>query len=328
MSRMFVIVVCALLFAIVAVLAAMIVLGTSDTPRPLASLAKPFESVDFSDLPPVERIPAADRTPIAFRAWHETPPAPELAPVVIAIHGSSATSLTLHPLARALAAQGIPVYAPDIRGHGDTGSRGDIDYAGEIDDDIADFTAAVAARRPNAKLVLLGFSSGGGFALHAAALPVGKMFARAVLLAPMLGVDAPTVNPRQAWAKPFIPRIIAIALLNRIGIHVFDHLSVLAFAIPSDRADFLTGRYSFMLMRAFGTADYVADLRNAAPAISVLVGGKDELFKADKFAPTIAAVRPDIPVTIVPGLGHIEMTTSPEAVPAIAAAVRGADRTR
>jgi len=58
----------------------------------------------------------------------------------------------------------------------------------------------------------------------------------------------------------------------------------------------------------------------------VLVGEKDELFDAAKFAPTIAAVRTDIPVTVIPGLGHVEMTTDPRAVPAIVAAIRGVDR--
>ena len=85
---------------------------------------------------------------------------------VIAIHGSSSQSASIHPLGKALSAAGIPVYAPDIRGHGATGIRGDIDYAGELDDDIADFVAAVRAQHPNAKLVLMGFSSGGGYALH------------------------------------------------------------------------------------------------------------------------------------------------------------------
>jgi non-heme chloroperoxidase len=325
MLRMFVIVVCGLLAAVVAALAGMIVFGTRDPAPPLASIGKPFEGVDFSDLPPIEKIPARKGTPIAFRVWREQPPAGEPALVVIAIHGSSATSASLHPLAKAISAQGIPVYAPDIRGHGATGSRGDIDYPGQLDDDFADLTAAVAARHGKATLVLLGFSSGGGFALHIAGSPLGKKFARTVLLSPMLGARTPTYRPQQAWAAPYIPRIIALALLDRIGIHAFDHLTVLAFAIDPKRADLLTGRYSWLLTRAFATNDYAVDLRHASSPISVLVGEKDELFDAAKFAPTIAAIRTDVPVTVIPGLGHVEMTTDPRAVPAIVAAVRGAD---
>jgi alpha-beta hydrolase superfamily lysophospholipase len=325
MLRVFLIVVCGVLVAIVAALAGMIVFGTNTPAAPLASIIAPFAKVDFSDLPPVQTLPARGGTPIAFRVWREKPPSPDPQLVVIAIHGSSALSSSLHPLAKALSAEGIPVYAPDIRGHGQTGVRGDIDYPGQLDDDLADLVAAVRARHANAKLVLLGFSSGGGYALHAAATPLGKSFARAVLLSPMLGPRAPTYRPTQAWAAPYIPRIIALMLLDRVGIHAFDHLTVLAFAINPQRADILTSHYSWLLTRAFATNDYAADLRNASPPIAVLVGDKDELFDAGKFAPTIDAVRTGIPVSIIPGLGHIEITTDPRAVPAIVAAVRGAD---
>jgi len=314
------------LIAAVSVIGGMIIFGTSGDPPALASIGKPFESVDFSDLPALQKTPARDGTPIAFRVWPASPSVSDPKRALIAIHGSSAMSSSMHPLGKALSTLGMTVYAPDIRGHGSTGARGDIDYPGQLDDDLADFTAAVAKRQPDAELVLLGFSSGGGYALHAAATPLGKRFAHTVLLSPMLGVQSPTAhNPAQAWARPFIPRIIALALLDRVGIHAFDHLTAIAFAIDPRRADILTAHYSFALMRAFGTSDYAADLRHAASPLAVLVGGKDELFFADKFAPTVGAIRPDIPVAVVPDLSHIEMITDARAVPAIAAAIRGTD---
>lgn len=323
--RVVVIAVAAVLVAVVAALTGMLTFGTRDPPPPLNSLADPFRHVDFSDLPAEQSIPASHGTPIAFRVWRETPQSADPALVVIAIHGSSASSSSLHPLAKALTAQGIPVYAPDIRGHGRTGRRGDIDYAGQLDDDLADFAAAVRARHPHAQLVLLGFSSGGGFALHAAATTLGKDFVRAVLLSPMLGPRAPTYRPEQKYARPFIPRIIALVLLDRVGIHAFDHLTTLFLAVDPKHADILTAHYSWLLTRAFATKDYASDFRNAACPISVLVGGNDELFYADKFAPSIAAVRPGVPVAIIPGLSHIEITTDPRAVATIVKAVRGGD---
>jgi hypothetical protein len=69
----------------------------------------------------------------------------------------------------------------------------------------------------------------------------------------MLGVRAPTVKSH-AWAKPFTPRILALLILNRTGIHAFDYLPVIAFAIPAECAEILTGQYSFRLLRAFYTA--------------------------------------------------------------------------
>ncbi len=321
--RMLLIIVAGVVATIVAALAGMIVFGTAATPERLDSLGEPFRHVDFSDLPAPDKLPVHHGTPITFRVWPASAAAGEPALVVIAIHGSSASSASIHPLGKALSAQGITVYAPDIRGHGATGVRGDIDYAGELDDDMTDFVAMVRARHPNAKLVLMGFSSGGGYALHVAALPLGKALERAVLLSPMLGPFAPTYKHDANYAKPFMPRIIAIALLDRVGIHAFDHLTTLSLAIDPARTDILTGHYSWLLMRAFGTNDYAADLRNTRTPLAVVVGQNDELFAADKFAPTIDAVRPGTPVAIVPGLSHTALTTDPRAVPAILAAVRG-----
>lgn len=310
------------LVILAAVLAGMIAFGTSDPPPYLASIGEPFRKVDFSDLPPVQTTPARDGTPIAFRVWQGlTGVAPGR--VVIAVHGSSASSASLHALGKALRAEGLIVYAPDIRGHGGTGPHGDIDYANQLDDDLADFVALVRKRHPDARLVLTGFSAGGGFALHTAATPNGAAFDRIVLISPFLGPGAPTVRTRgDAWAKPFLPRILGLLFLQKIGVHAFDHLPTLAFAISRENPADLTRTYSFRLMRAFSTWDYAGDLRGARAPIAVLAGEKDELFAAELFAPTIHAVRADVPVTVVPELTHIEMTLDPRAVPVIAAALR------
>ncbi len=318
------IVVCCLLAGIATTLAAMIAFGGGTPPKPLASIGTPFKAVDFGTLPAAETVTAGHGSPIAFRHWDAAAAGPG-APVVIAIHGSSASSSSLHPLAQALNAQGLTVYAPDIRGHGETGTRGDIDYGGQLDDDLGDFVAAVKKRHPDAPLVLVGFSSGGGFALHTAATPLGAAFARVVLLSPYLGPRAPTVRPEaiNTWAKVFLPRLLALALLDRAGVHTFEHMPVLAFAVLPEQAKHLTTSYSFVLTKAFGTEDYVADLRNAKAPLAVLVGSKDELFDAGRFADTVHAVRQDVPVTVVPGLDHVGLALDARAVPAIASALRG-----
>lgn len=311
--------------AVVAILAGMIAFGTSAAPPKLASISDPFRSVDLRDLPQLETIASRDGSKIAFRRYRGVPRPGEPERAVIAIHGSSASSSSLHPLAKALRAEGFSVYVPDIRGHGATGRRGDIDHRGQLDDDLADLIAAVRERDPQARLVLMGFSSGGGFALHAAGSPLGAKFERAVLLSPMLGVGSPIVQTSgDAWVKPFVPRILALMVLDRIGIHAFEGLPALAFAIAPEQADLLTGTYSFRLMRAFTTRDYATDLRSAKLPLAVVVGESDELFAAKLFAPTVQAIRPDVPVTIVPELNHIRLTTDPRGVPAIVAAIRGA----
>ncbi|MBL8589652.1 MAG: alpha/beta hydrolase, partial [Methylobacteriaceae bacterium] len=80
-------------------LAGAIAFGTAAPPAELSAISAPFRSVDFSDAPPVERLPADPATPIAFRRWGP----PDAAEVVVLLHGSTASSLSLHPLAKALA---------------------------------------------------------------------------------------------------------------------------------------------------------------------------------------------------------------------------------
>ena len=128
------------------------------------------------------------------------------------VHGSSGSSGgTIHALAQALAARGVETYALDIRGHGASGTRGDIGYVGQLEDDLADFVAVVRKTVPSAPLTLIGHSSGGGFALRVAGSPIQNLFARTVLLAPYLGYDAPTNRPNSGgWASADIPRILAL----------------------------------------------------------------------------------------------------------------------
>ena len=136
--------------------------------------------------------------------------------VAIVIHGSSGSSGgTIHALSQALAAHGVETFAVDMRGHGTSGTRGDIGYVGQLEDDLADFVAVLRKTVPSAPLTLVGHSSGGGFALRVAGSPIQNLFERTVLLAPYLGYDAPTTRPSSGgWASADIPRIIGLLALR------------------------------------------------------------------------------------------------------------------
>jgi pimeloyl-ACP methyl ester carboxylesterase len=56
--------------------------------------------------------------------------------------------------------------------------------------------------------------------------------------------------------------------------------------------------------------------------LTVLVGSKDEIFYADRFAPLIHRERPDVPVILVPAVDHMGMVTDPKALAAVATAIR------
>jgi len=306
------------------IVTAMIAFGTGAAPHPMPAISAPFRSEDFSDVPVPIQIVARDGTPLSVHVYDAMPAPGEPERVAITIHGATAMGASMNKLAKAMREAGVTVYAPDIRGHGQSGRRGDIDYATQLDDDLADLVAVVRTNHPKAELILVGLSAGGGYVLHTVATPLGARFDRAILLSPMLGPRAPTARGDlgNAWAQPYLPRIIGLLILGRLGIHAFDKLPAIAFGVAQKDAARLTGVYSFRLLGAFGTRDYAADLRNAKCPIAVLVGAEDEVFVAERFAPTVHAECTEIPVTVLPGIGHIAMITDTRGFSAIVAAVK------
>ena len=59
----------------------------------------------------------------------------------------------MNAVAKALAEAGVTAVALDIRGHGASGTRGDIAYPGQLDDDLADLIAELrkAIRPPGSR---------------------------------------------------------------------------------------------------------------------------------------------------------------------------------
>jgi alpha-beta hydrolase superfamily lysophospholipase len=307
-------------FLLIALLAAMIIFGTAKPPKPMESMSAPFAQIDFRDLPSIETFSARDGSALAYRAY----PAGDR--IAILIHGSAGGGAGMHALAKALQATGISAYAPDIRGHGASGPDGDIAYAGQIDDDLADFLTLVRSKHPAGHIALAGFSSGGGYVLRVAGGPNGGLFDNYLLISPYLGHRAPTQRPHcGGWAAPYIPRMIALLILDRLGFHRLEGLPVIAFAIEPGNEKGLTSTSSYRIARTFHpNADYLKDFRKTPKPMTVVAGAADEVFYAEKYAPLIHAVRPDIPVTLVPGLGHIDMILKPQGIKAVAAALSAA----
>ena len=220
----------------------------------------------------------------------------------------------------ALSARGVESWAVDIRGHGTSGTRGDIGYVGQLEDDLADFVAVVRKSAPTAALTLVGHSSGGGFALRVAGSPIQNLFARTVLLAPYLGYDAPTSRPNSGgWASADIPRILGLLALRGIDITCCEALPVLAFAVPPNSAKTLVPTYTDRLMRNFAThADFRRDLASASRPITIISGADDELMFADKYADAVHGAKMPVDVKLIDGINHMGIVSVPRAVSAIA----------
>ena len=299
-------------------LALAVMLASPVTPLPeLTSVSNAARAVDRSTMPPLSRFSARDGTELAYR--HYPARGPASGKIAILVHGSSGSSVAIHAVADALAARGVETYAPDIRGHGGSGSRGDIAFVGQLENDMEDLVALVRRTSPTEPLTLLGHSAGGGFALRIAASPIQNLFARTVLLAPYLGYDAPTNRPDAGgWVHPDIPRLAGLRVLQRLGIDCCEALPVLAFAVPPNSERILTPTYSSRLMRNFATRSYKSDLAGAHHPITLIAGAGDELMQADKYADAVHAVAPSVEVKLIAGVGHMGIVGDPGGVSAVA----------
>jgi hypothetical protein len=148
----------------------------------------------------------------------------------------------------------------------------------------------------------------------------GLMFG---LISPYLGHRAPTQRPNiGGWTVPYVPRLIGLSILDRLGFHALEGLPVVAVAAMTDEPAAPPLTCSYRLARNFHPNDaFIADFRNTPKPMTVVVGAADEVLHADRFAPTIAAVRPDIPVIVLPGLDHVGVITDPKGVMAAAKAL-------
>jgi pimeloyl-ACP methyl ester carboxylesterase len=271
-------------------------------PPELVSVSKTAGAVDRSDMPAIDRFHARDGTELAYR--HYPARGPASGQIAVVVHGSSGSSVAVHALAKGLAARGIDTWAPDIRGHGASGSRGDIVYLGQLEDDLADFVGEIRKASPTAPLTLIGHSSGGGFALRVAGSSIQNLFARTVLLSPYLGYDAPSSRENAGgWASPDIPRFLGLSVLRRLGIVCCESLPTIAFAVPSNSGAILASTYSYRLMSNFGTTqDYRADLAAATRPVVLFAGAADELMFPDKYQD---AVGPSVSVRLIEGVNHM-----------------------
>lgn len=296
------------------VLAAMLAAPLVRLPE-LTSVSQTARAVDRSTMPPLERFSARDGTHLAYRHYPARGAASEK--IAILVHGSSGSSVAVHALADALAARGIETYAPDIRGHGGSGTRGDIVYIGQLEDDLSDFVGMIRKTGPAAPLTLIGHSSGGGFALRVAGSPIQDLFQHTVLLAPYLGYDAPSSRPDAGgWASPDIPRFLGLTVLRHFGILCCESLPTIAFAVPPNSSPILASTYSYRLMRNFGSSsDYRKDLAAATKPVTVIAGAADELMFPDKYRD---AAGQGAPVSLIDGVNHMGIVSDPRALSAIA----------
>jgi non-heme chloroperoxidase len=306
----------ALLLALATIPVAVIAFSAPSSPPAMASMAGPLSRVNFDDVPAPQHFQARDGARLQYYAYPASRDE-----VAVLVHGSAGSGTSMHALAKAMRDAGVSAYVLDIRGHGGSGQRGDIDYIGQIDDDLADFVTNLGPAKSRDRRTLVGFSAGAGFTIRFAGGRYGGLFDRYVFLSPILP-GAPTLRPNAGgWTSISIPRVITIAWLDRLGIHLFDGVDVISYAVAPTNEQ-VTPNYSYRLFVNFNAGrEFAPYLKNIRRPAAVLVGAADEQVVADQFAPLFQSLGVNIPVTIVPGMTHVDMIAAPTALQATVNAV-------
>jgi non-heme chloroperoxidase len=310
-----------LVVAVAIVPVAVIAFNAPASPPPMASMAAPVRPAGLQDVPTPRQFQARDGVSLQYYAYPAEPDK-----IAVLVHGSAGPGSSMHALAQSLPAAGITAYALDIRGHGGSGRRGDIDYIGQIDDDLADFVAQLGPAKSGETRTLVGFSAGAGFTIRFAGGPYAQLFDRYVFLSPILP-GAPTLRPSAGgWTNVSVPRIATIVWLDRLGIHWFDGFPVISYAVSPASARDMTASYSYRLMVNFGaSSQYGTYLTNIRRPAAVLAGDADEQVVAGQFAPLMQRLGVNIPVTLIPNMKHRDMIAAPEALQEVVRAISRAD---
>ena len=252
-------------------------------------------------------------------------------PLVVVLHGSGWHGGAYTSLGAGLSEQyGLDVVIPDLRGHGPQPvRRGDVDYVGQLEDDVADLIGAYGGDdRP---VYVVGHSSGGGLAIRFAGGQYGSMLTKAVLIAPFLKYDAPTARPMNedgsggdGWTHVLQRRLIGQIMLNAVGITAFDGMPMIQFRFPesvlsSEQGQTATLHYSFRLNTSFAPRnDYLGDVAKL-PTFLLVAGLQDEVFRSQAYEPTLGSVNPQGRYELLPGVDHLGVIAHAHTLTAVGA---------
>lgn len=256
------------------------------------------------DPPSLRRYPARDGEQLAYRFYDSTADR-----ILIFIHGSSYHGGGYHALASAISLSGAAkVVLPNLRGHYQSGRhRGDVEYIGQYEDDLADLVAALRGDHHDGPITLGGHSSGGGLAIRFAGGAYRALASSFVLLAPIIPrSSAIRGGSAGGWANLHLRRLFGLLALNAVGIHGFDALPIVDFNKPAkywDGTETLT--YSYRLNMSYHPRNnYQADLAALGDNTLVLIGANDQAIDPAALREEFAKNAPRAQFVEVPNVNH------------------------
>lgn len=254
--------------------------------------------MDYSGIPALEKYTARDGMQLGYRFYPSNSDK-----LVILIHGSTGDSRYLMKLAKALSEGSVAkVITPDLRGHGlDAQKRGDVDYIGQYEDDIIDLIQFVREQYALQELFLGGHSAGAGLALRFAESGHQDLVDGFVFLSPFIGGRAPTTKQDAGFAEAKIARMIGLSILNKIGIHAFDHTKVLHFNVPEQYWDgHETLDYSYAATVSIPPNDYKVAFESLKKPAILITGENDEVIVASEFSGIVPKTE-QFELLVIPG---------------------------
>ncbi len=241
---------------------------------------------------------------------------------IVLVHGILGSSLEMNrPSGLLREATHASVVALDLRGHGASGGApGDISYIGQYEDDLADVVGRLRAERPHGRVILAGHSMGGGIALRYATKSGAPPVDGYLLFAPYLGAQAPTTPQESkpgedAFIRLHLARTLGLVLWNSVGVTGWNGLHTLFFNLPAKLP--LTS-YSYRAMVGNAPEHHaraLAEIEASRRPLLVVVGSRDEAFKADRYAEALGAERGAL--RIIEGASHDGVLIDPRTLDAV-----------
>ena len=304
----------------------LVALVASPAPAPAASGARDIFGMaalrgeaPAPTLPDLERFVARDGEDLAFRLYDSAADQ-----VLIFVHGSSYHGGGYHDLAQAVSRAGAAkVVLPNLRGHFLSGRRrGDVEYVGQLEDDLADLISALRGRGLGGPVALGGHSSGGGLVVRFAGGPHAALAARFLMLAPVVP-NSPAVRGGDSggWARLHLKRLLGLVALNAVGVRGLNALPVIELSKPAALWDGTeTLAYSYRLnVSLHPRFKWREDLAGLGAGSLVLIGEDDQAIDAPALKGMIARHAPQASFRALPGVDHFGVFIQPSALTEIVA---------
>lgn len=270
------------------------------------------------ELPELQTYTARDGAELAYRFYDS-----DAQRLLIFVHGSSYHGAGYHDLALHLSRTGAAkVATPNLRGHYMSGPRrGDVDYIGQLEDDIQDLIESLRGAGHGGPITLGGHSSGGGFVIRFAGGEHGGSVSSLLLLSPVVPTSsAIREGTAGGWASLHQKRLFGLLAFNAFGFHGLDGLSIIAFNKPERFWDGTeTLAYSYRLNASYHPRyDYAGDIRAAQDKpLLVLIGAEDEAVDPDGLR-SLFSEDPETKFEVLPETGHFAVFSDPKALDRIA----------